>query len=105
MAPFAQDVGTIAGVLLLIAGASAAWASGNLAKRLVGLAMAHLGAVLSAASVGAPHSLLMAGAALGFAALAIGAAIVVRLQEAHGAIEAAVVDGADRDADARETAT
>lgn len=105
MTSLAQDMGYLAGVVLLIAGSSAAWASSNLAKRLVGVAIAHLGATVSAAAVGAPQSLLIAGATIGFAALAIGAALVVRLQEAHGAIEAAAVDAADRDADARETAT
>lgn len=105
MTALAQDLGYLVGVALLIAGASAAWASTNLVKRLVGLAIAHLGAIVSAAAVGAPQALLIAGATIGFAGLAIGAAIVVRLQEAHGVIEAAAIDAADRDADAKETAT
>ncbi|MBY0562857.1 MAG: hypothetical protein K2P58_01625 [Hyphomonadaceae bacterium] len=100
-----SDAAYIVGALMLVAGVVGAWMSANLIKRLVGVAVAHIGAILAAAAVGAPQALLIAGAAIGLATVAVGAAIAVRLQEAHGTVEAGDIDAVDRDADAKEKAT
>jgi hypothetical protein len=82
-------------VVLLITGAIAAWASANVAKRVVGLLLAHIGAVLGLAVLGLPNVVLLVGAGVALAHLLIGAALLVRLQEAYGGIEAREFDAAD----------
>ena len=85
---------------LLMCGVFGAWVSTNAAKRIAAVTVAMLGAVLAAAALAAPPSLLIAGAALGFAQLALGAAIVVRLQESYASIEAPEINAADARDDA-----
>lgn len=91
-----------AALVLLLAGAVAAWASHNALKRLAGIALAMLGAILCLAALGAPNALLIAAAGAAFAQLAIGVAVSVRLQEGYGAIEAPEIDQADRQDDVPE---
>lgn len=88
-----------AAVVLLLAGAVAGWTSHNALKRVAGIALAMLGALVSLAALGAPNALLVAAACALFAQLAIGAAVIVRLQEEYGAIEAPETDQADRQDD------
>jgi hypothetical protein len=89
---------------LLIAGAAAALLSPNAIKRLAGLTIAGLGALAALAALSAPDVALIAGVAVLFAQLAIGVAIVVRLQESYGAIETPELDAADAQSEPRDVA-
>lgn len=91
-------------VALVAFGAVAAWVSGNAIKRLAGVSVAMAGAMLGAAALGAPSALLGGAAALVFAMLAAGVALVVRVQEGYGAIEAPELDQADAQDEAAERA-
>jgi hypothetical protein len=84
-----------AAVVLLAIGATAAWASNNATKRLAALLVAQIGALIAWAALGAPLVGLVAGIAMAFAQLAVGAAVLVRLQEAYGTVEVADLDAAD----------
>lgn len=83
------------GIALIALGASAALASSNVMKRLGAALVAHVGAILALAALAAPTVLLVTAAAAAMAYLAIGVALLVRAQEAYGAIEAVELDGAD----------
>lgn len=89
-------------VTLLLIGVGMAWTSANTAKRLAGLLIAALAAVLGLAALGAPQSAMIAGLALAFAHLLAGAALIVRLQEAYGGVEAADFDAADEQSEPAE---
>lgn len=106
MAGFWLTVLVLAGaVALTMIGAIAAWAAANALKRLVGLVIALIGAMLAAAALGAPAPFLVAGAGLIFAHLALGLSLLVRLQESYGAVETTEIDAADRKAEAAERET
>jgi hypothetical protein len=89
-----------AAVALAVCGVFAAWVSANIIKRLAALTTALLGALLGAAALGAPDGLLVAGVALGFAQLAVGAAVAVRLQESYSTVETTEINAADAREDA-----
>jgi multisubunit Na+/H+ antiporter MnhC subunit len=90
----------VASVALVMCGAFAAWASANAIKGVAALVVAMAGALCAAAALGAPSALLIAGAALGFAQLAVGVSVTVRLQESYGAIERPEIDAEDARDDA-----
>lgn len=92
-------------VMLTMCGVFAAWVSANAIKRVAALTVALLGALLGAAALGAPAPLLIAGAAAGFAQLAVGAAIAVRLQESYGTAETPDINAADASDDGSGPAT
>lgn len=92
-----------ASVALLLIGAAASWSAGNAVKRLAGFLVAELGALLALAAIGAPEGALIAGAAAALAQLCIGVALVVRLQEAYGGVDAAEIDAADDQSEPPET--
>lgn len=85
----------IAAVALISAGAVAAFASTNVAKRLAGLIVALLGALVGLAALGAPGQMLSAGVAVAFAQIALGSALLVRLHESYGETETPEIDAAD----------
>lgn len=91
-------------VVLLLIGVAMAWASANTAKRLAGLLIAQLGAMLGLAVLGAPQGAIIAGVALAFAHVLVGAALIVRLQEAYGGVEVAEFDAADEQSEPSEPA-
>ncbi|GAM98834.1 hypothetical protein U91I_02470 [alpha proteobacterium U9-1i] len=91
-------------VVMLIAGAVAAWTSANIAKRVVGVAIAQIGAVLGAMALGATSAALMAGIVVAMTQLLVGAALLVRLQEGYGGIEAREFDRADDESEPGEPA-
>lgn len=93
--PILARVLLAAATTLLLIGVIAAWTSTNLVKRAVGLLFAFLGAMLGAAALGAPAALLMLGAGVALAYFLVAAALIVRVQEAYGAVEAADLDSAD----------
>lgn len=95
---------TAAAVVLLLAGAASAWTSANALKRLGGLVVAALGAIVALAALGAPQALLIAAAAALFAQIAVGAALLVRLQEDYGGVEIPEIDFADAQSEPPEPA-
>ena len=93
-----------ASIVPVLIGAATAWRSANATKRLAGLLIASLGALLALAALRAPEAALIAGVAATFAQLLIGAALLVRLQEAYGGVEAADIDAADEASEPPEPA-
>ncbi len=93
-----------AALTLLAIGALMAWTSGNILKRVVGIVIADLGALLALATLGAPASMLIAGIGAAFAALLVGIALIVRLQESYGGVEALDFDAADQNDEPAEPA-
>lgn len=85
---------------LVLAGAASALMASNAIKRLTGVIIAGLG-VLVALGLWAPQA-ITAGVAIIFAHLAIGVAIIVRLQESYGSIETREIDAADAAAEPRD---
>lgn len=95
----------VAGALALVmCGAVTAWVSPNALKRVVGVVVALCGGMVALAALGAPSSFIIAAAAIVFVTAALGVALVVRVQEAYGAIEGPELDQADRQDDAAEQA-
>lgn len=88
-------------IALVVIGAMGALLLANAIKRIAALAIAGFGAIVALAAFGAPDGALVTGVAILFAQTVLGAAIVVRLQESYGAVEANEVDAADRDDDQR----
>lgn len=86
---------------LMIIGAASALMLTNAIKRLAGLVIAGFGALAALAALGAPGGALVAGVAVLFAQTAMGAAILVRLQESYGSVAATEIDAADTEDDAR----
>lgn len=73
--------------------------SASALKRVVGIALALIGAIMALAVLGASHTAMVAGAATAFAFVALGVAIVVRLQEDYGASGVAEFEVADADSE------
>ncbi|WP_156767566.1 hypothetical protein [Candidatus Viadribacter manganicus] len=92
-------------VALVMIGAAAVLLLSNAIKRLAGLLIAGFGAIGGLAALGASDGALIVGVAVLFAQTAIGAALVVRLQEAYSAIDAVEIDAADADDDAQDRAS
>lgn len=82
-------------VALLALGAVMALSSANVAKRVAGLLLAHLAVLMALAALKLGGSVLMAGLGAALAALLLGVALLVRLQEAYGAVETLDMDVAD----------
>ena len=93
-----------AAIALVITGAAAALVQANAVKRVIGLTIAGFGAIAALAGLGAPDAALVAGVAIVFAYSVVGVALIVRLQESYGAIEAPEIDASDQDDHARENA-
>lgn len=91
-------------VALVVIGAMAALLLGNAIKRLAGLLIAGFGAIAALAVLGASDGALLVGVAVLLAQTAIGVALVVRLQEAYGAVDAGDIDAADADSDVQDRA-
>jgi hypothetical protein len=92
-------------VALVIIGAMAALLLGNAIKRLAGLLIAGFGAIAGLAALGASDGAIIVGVAVLFAQTAIGVALVVRLQEAYGGVDAGDIDAADADTDVQDRAS
>jgi hypothetical protein len=93
-----------AAIALVVIGAMAALLMANAIKRIAGLMLAGFGATVALAALGAPDSALVVSVAVVFVQTVVGVAIVVRLQESYGVIEAPEVDSADRAGDTRDDA-
>ena len=97
-------LGLAAAIVLFACGGALAWTSVSFSKRLAGVIIGFLGAIVALASLAAPQGAMIAGVAtlLGYAV--VGVAVLVRLQEAYGATEIAEIDCADADAEPNEPA-
>jgi hypothetical protein len=84
-----------AAVAFVLVGAITTTVSGNATKRIAGLFIATLGALLALAALRAPEGALIVAAVAGFAHVAIGAALVTRMQEAYGGVDIAAINAAD----------
>jgi hypothetical protein len=85
-----------------MAAAFTALTSANAVKRVVSIVVALIGAMLASAALAAPAQLVVAAGALAFAFCAVGVALIVRLQEAYGAVEVGDFDSADEQSELRE---
>lgn len=92
-------------VALAMIGAVSALLSANAIKRVSGLLVSGFGAVAALAALGAGSAPVIAGVAVLFVYAVIGTAIVVRLQESYGSIEAPEIDAADAEIDTSERAS
>lgn len=100
----AFTVGLGVAVALLILGALLAFTSTNALKRVLAALVALFGAALALAFLNVPELALIAASAIAFSYCILGAAIVVRLQETYGSIEASALDAADEQDEPREPA-
>jgi NADH:ubiquinone oxidoreductase subunit K len=94
--------GLAAAVGVLALGAVMACASANAGKRLAGMQIAMLGACLALAALDAPGVFALSAIAVSAAQLALGVAIIVRLQEGYGGVEAPDIDVADKEQEQAE---
>ena len=88
-----------AAMAVVILGLVALVTSANAGKRLAGAATAMLGAVLALAALHAPQIFISAATAVALGYAALGALVLIRLQEAYGDTELAAIDAADDDAE------
>lgn len=93
------------GAAVVMIGAVAALLSANAIKRVGGVLVSGFGAVAALAAMGAGSGPILVAVAVLFVYAAIGAAVVVRLQESYGSIEAPEIDAADAESDAQERAS
>jgi hypothetical protein len=100
-----QIVSLLATSALLVAGAGTALSAANVAKRVVGIVVAFIGAALALASLGAPEPALVGAIALAFGYCVIGVSLLVRLQEGYGASETPEFDSADAATEPTEPGT
>lgn len=96
VAMFAQAATAL---FLFVMGAIALLTSGSVGKRLMGLAALSLASLYALAAFGAPQSLLIAAALAALCQIALGVALMVRLKEDYGSVEARDLDDADRDSE------
>lgn len=96
---YAEDLLLGASAALLSIGGLAATTSASALKRVIGIALALIGAIGALAALGVSQTAMVAGAAAAFAFVALGVAIVARLQEAYGASSVAEFEAADRDSE------
>lgn len=94
----------IAALVLVSMGAVAVLGSANALKRVAGMVVAQIGALIALAALGAPQALLSVGALVAFAQTALGVALVVRLQEGYGEVEMHGIDAADAASEPTEPA-
>lgn len=98
----AERLQVAASIGLLVLGAVLAWTSSNVMKRVAGLLLTLLASVLALAALHAPGAALIGGLVIAFATLALGVALLVRLQEAYGGLDVAAFDAADEESEPRE---
>jgi hypothetical protein len=98
----AQSAVLVGAFTLLMIGALAAWTAPNAMKRVAGVVIALIAAIVAMAALQAPSSWLIGGVAVALAYCVIGTAVVVRLQEAYGGAEAREFDASDDDSESAE---
>lgn len=92
-------VAIAASVALVVLGVVTLLAASNAGKQLAGAATVMLGAAFAVAALRAPQIFVSAAVAVAFAYAALGALILVRLQEAYGDTEIPAIDAVDDDAE------
>lgn len=105
MAPSVEFLLVGCGAALVMIGAAATLLSANAIKRVGGLLVSGFGAVAALAAMGAGNEPIIVGVAVLFVYAVIGTAIVVRLQESYGSIEAPEIDATDAEGDSQERAS
>jgi NADH:ubiquinone oxidoreductase subunit K len=80
---------------LFVVGALGVFSVESVARRIAGLAVLTLASVCALAVLGAPQSATLAALLVGAAQCAVGFALMVRLNEAYGAMETSSFDAAD----------
>lgn len=91
-----------AALSLIFGGAALAWTSSLALKRVLGLMIMFLGALLVLGALGAPAGALVLAVVLALATAVLGFALSVRIQEAYGASALDEVARADADTDDAE---
>lgn len=86
-------------VVLIVAGVLSAWTSVNVMRKLAGVFVAMLGALIALAVLGAPGWIVAAGGAVALAQVIMGGAIGVRLHEAYASSEMSDADKAEAEAE------
>lgn len=92
-------------IALVAGGAVTAFASSNALKRVMAVLVALVGAALALGALGAPAIAVTAAVAIALGYVAVGVAVVVRIQEAYGAVEMRDLDAADEEDEPRESET
>ena len=90
------------GVASVAVGAVMALSSTNAAKRVMGLLIGHLAALMTLSVLHAGSAAMLAGLAIALASLLLGVALLVRLQEAYNGVEAPELDAADAQSEPAE---
>lgn len=92
-------------VTVIASGAVAAFSSPSALKKLAAIVIALTGAALALALLQAPSIAVGAAVAIAFAYAVVGVALIARLQEAYGGIDADEFDAADQDDEPRGAET
>jgi hypothetical protein len=95
MTALMQTIALALAAALLMAGGVSALAAASFAKRVAGVMIAFVATMLALAVLGAPPAASAAAAAIAFAYVALGVALLVRIQEAYATAESVEVDAAD----------
>lgn len=88
-------------IAMLMLGAVMAMSSANAVKRVGGVVIAQIAALL-AAGVLVGGDIVLVGAAMLAGTLTIGCALIVRLQERYGGVDMGELDAADTESEPRE---
>lgn len=102
LSAFALTIALAIAAALLMAGAVSAWTAASLGKRLAGLLVAHVAAIVCLALLGVATPAVLAGVAIALAYCALGAGLLARLQEAYASTEATDADRAEDEAEREE---
>jgi len=96
-------LGLAASIVLFTSGAALAWTSGSFGKRVAGVVIGFVGAIVGLSTLAVPQAALVAGVAALLVYAVAGVAVLIRLQEEYGATDVADIDQADANAEPRET--
>lgn len=90
------------GLLLVALAASLAFTASHWLKRVLGALMAQIAAILATVAIGAPAPLAAVGLGACFAAMLLGAALLVRLHEEYRTLEHAEIDAMETESEPAE---
>jgi len=97
-----QAASVMIAAAVLLAGVTTALSAASVTKRVIGVLVALIAAALVAAALDAPIGFIVGSVALVLAYGAIGAALLVVLQESYATSETKEIDAADAEADSAE---
>jgi multisubunit Na+/H+ antiporter MnhC subunit len=93
-----------AAFVMFALGVVALFTAGGVGKRLMGLAVLGLSVVYALAALGAPPDLVLAAIIAAFCQTAFGVALMARIKEDYGSVEARDLDAADREGERADIA-